>query len=109
MMSIDFEIAFCFDLQVEVSMPRDLRQHVVEKRYPCRNLVFAGAVKIQVDADVGFLRFSRLCRFSRIHQFFSNARSSAARNLPFSSGVPIETRRHRSSRGYALTSRTSTP
>src|SRR5438093_1165088 len=109
MVPVDFEITFCLDLEIKMAMPRDLRQHVVEKRNSGLNPVFARAIKIKAHADIRFVRLPKLRCFSRFHQFVSSTRSSAARNLSFSSGVPIETRKHRSSSGYALTSRTSTP
>ena len=40
---------------------------------------------------------------------FAGGANSAVRNRSFSAGVPIDTRKQRSSSGYALTSRTSTP
>src|SRR5262245_48969961 len=108
-MSINLQIAFRLDLQVEMSVPCNLRQHVIEKRNTRGDPVIAGTVEIKADVDVRFVRLPRLDCCSRIHYSFSKTRSSAARNLLFSSGVPIEIRRHRSSSGYALTSRTSTP
>ena len=38
-MSINLEIALRIDLEIEMTVPRDLRQHVIEKRNSCRNIV----------------------------------------------------------------------
>ena len=66
-MAVDFEIALCLDFQIEMSVPRDLRQHVIEKRNAGLDLVFARAVQIQTHTDIGFIRLPGLRRFSWIH------------------------------------------
>src|SRR5262249_45771927 len=104
-----YQIPFDLDLDIQMPMPCDLRQHVIEKGNTGCNLVIAFAIEVQADADIRFIRLPRLRRYSGIHYFFSKTRSSAARNRSFSSGVPIDTRSQRSTGGSARTSRTSTP
>src|SRR5713226_3810190 len=109
MVAIDFEIAFRRNLEIEMSVPRQLGQHVIKKRNAGPDLIFPRAVEIEAYTNIGFICLPRLCRFAWIHDLFSKAWSNASRNLLFSSGVPIETLRQRSRSGYELTSRTSTP
>src|SRR5688572_14289864 len=90
-------------------MPGNLGEHVIEERYARCRLALTCTVQIEGDLDIGFPGLTRLCRRSRIHQLFSNALLSARRNRSFSSGSPIDTLRHLCSKGYELTSRTSTP
>src|ERR1051325_1960394 len=108
MVPINFEIAFRGNLHVEMPMARQLSEHVIKERDARADLVFAPAVEIQAYANIGLICFPCFCRFAGIHSLSSKAWSRAARNRLFCSGVPIETRRHRSSSGYELTSRTST-
>ena len=93
-MPVDFQIALCLDLQIHMSMPGKLRQHVIEKRNsrvdrrtgPCR--------PDSAHLDIGFLR---LAGFGYDAGFFHRfilfqSLSSASRNRLFSSGVPTVTR-----------------
>ena len=108
-MTINLEITFRVDLQIEMTMASKLSEHVIEKRNAGTDLIFTRPVEVQTDADFRFVGLSRPGRFAWTHSLFSSARSSAARNRSFSCGVPIEILRHRSSNGYELTSRTKTP
>src|SRR6266566_4172035 len=107
--SIDLKVTLCIDLQIEVPVPRQLGQHVIEKRYTGCDAIFALTVQVEVDANIRFVGLPGFCRDSWIHDLFSRARSSALRNRSFSSGKPIDTLKHRSNSRYELTSRTNTP
>ena len=108
-MAVDLEIALRIDLQIKITMAGELSEHVIEKRNAGADLIFAGAVEVEADANFRFVCLSRFGRFAWIHCLFSSAWSSAARNRSFSCGVPIEILKHRSSSGYELTSRIKTP
>src|SRR5438105_82408 len=109
MMPVDLDISLRINLEIEMTMPGNLRKHMIEKRNSRPNVALACAVNIQADFDIRFLRLPGLRCRSWSHRLVSNALSRACRNLLFSSGVPIETLRQFSSSGYALISRTSTP
>ena len=64
MVPIDLEVALRIDLQIEMPMPCDLRKHVIEKRNAGRDRVFARAIQVQADADIGFVRLPSLRRLS---------------------------------------------
>src|SRR5262249_31004815 len=90
-MSVDFEIAFRGNRQVEASMASQLGKHVVEKRDARLDVVLARAIKIQGNADLGFFGCARLGRDSCSH-LCSKARSRAFKNRVFSSALPTLTR-----------------
>src|SRR5256885_2447963 len=62
----------------------ELSEHVIEKRNAGADLIFAGAVEVEADANFCFVCLSRFGRFAWIHCLFSSAWSSAARNRSFS-------------------------
>jgi hypothetical protein len=65
--TVDLQIAFGFDLQIEMAVPRELSQHVIEKRNAGRDAMVARAIEIQADPDIGFIRLSRFGGFSSVH------------------------------------------
>src|SRR5687768_11470735 len=99
MMSVDFEIAFFPNVQVHLTVPGQLSQHVIEELNSRIDFVLPGAIQVQTQSNVGLLRLSRPGDCSRLGHRPSNARSSAVRNLSFSSGVPMVTRSARSNIG----------
>jgi hypothetical protein len=107
--AVDFQIAFGVNFQIEISVARQLSQHVIEKRYPGVDAMLAGSIEIQRYLNFGLIGLPRLRCDPWIAHGLSSTLSSADRKRLFSSGRPIVTRIIFSSRGYELTSRVKTP
>jgi hypothetical protein len=61
-MSVDMQIAFGFDIEIDQAMAGNLIQHVVEERHPGVQLLLTGAVDINHDADLRLIGIARdLC------------------------------------------------
>src|SRR5581483_326628 len=105
---VDVQIALRFDLEVDHGVARDLVQHVVEEADAGGELGPAGAVEIELDANLGFQRVASHFRFAHFRVLWRldddldqplRLSCRAERKASFSGGVPTVTRRQFSSCG----------
>ena len=66
-MTVDFEIAFGTDFQIKMPVPRQLGEHVIEKRNTGPDLIFARTIKIEAYPDFRLVGLPRLGCLTWIH------------------------------------------
>ncbi len=54
-MSIDVQITFCLNGEIEQSMHGEMGQHVIEKTNACGDFMFASSIQIEFDLDLCFI------------------------------------------------------
>src|SRR5438128_10303411 len=101
MVSIDMQVTFRLDGEIDKAVSSDLFQHVIEKRHAGRQLSQADAIEIEAYGDLGLFGDAfdpcGATGSGGVHDWQSSVQ--AASNKSFSSGVPTVMRRQLASRG----------
>jgi hypothetical protein len=57
-MPVDLQVTLRVDLQIEMSMTANLREHVIEKRDSRSDCMFSRPIEIETHPDIRFVGFS---------------------------------------------------